>query len=244
MKTFLVGIDDTDNLESRGTGYRVRQLALEAQRQGIAEIISISRHQLLVDPRIPYTSHNSSACLEFTSSNVNALYNFCKSFLAVESASGSDAGLCIIEKQHVNTSIRQWGQNAKKMVLQIQDAWELKSSVLFLEGITGTHIGVIGALAAIGLRAHGNDGRFLWLKGLREIQQGIYNADEVFKQIHVDVIQDKKGIQVSPREKILIGEWVRPVLLKNKITLLVEKETDIKEYEWKSVSKDYIKSIS
>ena len=65
MNKWLIGIDDTDNLESRGTGHLARQLArlLESAISGL-RIGSITRHQLLVDPRIPYTSHNSSACVQ------------------------------------------------------------------------------------------------------------------------------------------------------------------------------------
>ena len=39
-----------------------------------------------------------------------------------------------------------------------------------LEGVTGERIGVIGALAAVGLRRGGHDGRFIWLEGVRELQ--------------------------------------------------------------------------
>lgn len=55
----LVSIDDTDNLESRGTGEIASLLAklLEEREWGKAQVIT--RHQLLVHPDIPYTSHNS-----------------------------------------------------------------------------------------------------------------------------------------------------------------------------------------
>jgi hypothetical protein len=59
----LIGIDDTDNEETHGTGRRARQLGDRLAADGLAEIDGVTRHQLLVDPRIPYTSHNSSACL-------------------------------------------------------------------------------------------------------------------------------------------------------------------------------------
>ena len=61
--SLFIGIDDTDNLESRGTGFRVRELAREMRERGLADTKSITRHQLFVSPDIPYTSHNSSACL-------------------------------------------------------------------------------------------------------------------------------------------------------------------------------------
>ena len=58
-----VGIDDTDNLESRGTGHRARQLGLHLQELGLARLLSVTQQSPLVSPEIRYTSHNSSACL-------------------------------------------------------------------------------------------------------------------------------------------------------------------------------------
>ncbi len=54
---WLIGIDDTDNLESRGTGFRARQLAQQLQQRGLARLRGVTRHQLFVSPEIPYTSH-------------------------------------------------------------------------------------------------------------------------------------------------------------------------------------------
>ena len=77
---YLIGVDDTDNLESRGTGHRVRQLANCLAQQELAQPLGITRHQLLVDPRIPYTSHNSSACLlvDANETRVNDLWEACR----------------------------------------------------------------------------------------------------------------------------------------------------------------------
>jgi hypothetical protein len=56
-----IGLDDTDNKTSRGTGRLARAIAESlAERYAVR---GITRHQLLVDPRVPYTSHNSSATL-------------------------------------------------------------------------------------------------------------------------------------------------------------------------------------
>jgi hypothetical protein len=60
---YLIGIDDTDNLESRGTGHHARRLGAFLQTEAMAGLLDVTRHQLFVDPRIPYTSHNSSLCL-------------------------------------------------------------------------------------------------------------------------------------------------------------------------------------
>ncbi len=60
----LIGIDDTDNKESRGTGYNSRQLASAIEANGLGRVHGITRHQLFIHPDIPYTSQNSSACLD------------------------------------------------------------------------------------------------------------------------------------------------------------------------------------
>ncbi len=101
---YYIGIDDTDNLESRGTGHRARQLGAMLQDAGIARLLSITRHQLLVHQDIPYTSHNSSACLlmDCDAAKESELKTFCREFLLSESAPGSDAGLCIASFESVN----------------------------------------------------------------------------------------------------------------------------------------------
>ena len=77
---FFVGIDDTDNLESRGTGYVGRTMAELIVANGLGSTGAISRHQLLFDPRVPYTSHNSSLCIEVETSKPDELLNFMISY--------------------------------------------------------------------------------------------------------------------------------------------------------------------
>jgi len=59
----LLAVDDTDNLHSRGTGFLCQQLLAHLQAAGLGTPLGATRHQLLLDHRIPYTSHNSSACI-------------------------------------------------------------------------------------------------------------------------------------------------------------------------------------
>ncbi|HEY4939067.1 MAG TPA: hypothetical protein VIJ69_08545 [Actinomycetota bacterium] len=59
----LIGIDDTDNLDSKGTGNLAQRLLAALEAEEFGQGIGATRHRLLVDPQIAYTSHNSSACL-------------------------------------------------------------------------------------------------------------------------------------------------------------------------------------
>ena len=243
---YYIGIDDTDNLESRGTGHRARQLGTMLQEAGIARLICITRHQLLVHKDIPYTSHNSSACLvmDCDSEKEAVLTSFCRDFLLRESAPGSDAGLCIASTSLINHGIENWGKNAKKIVLNKTLAHELANlNHIYLEGLTGEKIGVIGALAAVGLRHAGNDGRVLWLPMLRETE-GIFSSTDLKNRLTVDKITTKDGTEIGDYDTIRADNWIRPVMRENKITLIVEKTEDHGQYKWQHVPKEYIKSIS
>ena len=242
---YLIGLDDTDNLESRGTGHRARQLANTLTSIGLAEVEGITRHQLLVDPRIRYTSHNSSACLTVVAQpdRLAALIDACREFLINDSAPGSDAGLCVAAWSSVSAAVQQFGQRAKQEVLTMAEASQLaEREQLVLEGLTGDHGGIIGALAAVGLRVAGNDGRFLWLPGLRELS-GIYAADQLCRATSIELVQTIAGVDVPPADRIEVGDWVRP-LLKHGHTLLLVEEAQRDDCEWRVISKDTIKQLS
>ncbi|MDX9697469.1 MAG: hypothetical protein RBT49_16885 [Bacteroidales bacterium] len=243
---FFVAIDDTDNLESRGTGFRAREMGKLIVEQGIGDVESISRHQLYVHENIPFTSHNSSACLIVNSDKYDALQKLCSEYLIRESAEGSDAGLCIAREESINEQIIDWGNRAKKEILTKENAHKLANERgIFLEGYTGTKIGVIGSLAAVGLRKAGNDGRSIWVKGkeLREIS-GVFSGSELKKISHIQVIKSVDDTLINDNERIDVGNWLRPVIQNKKITVIVEKTKNNENHEWQHVSKEYIKNIS
>jgi len=242
---YLIGIDDTDNLESKGTGHRARMLGLGLMQQGIGTLLNITRHQLFVSPLIPYTSHNSSASLVFSDcADFKALSQYCRDFLLLESAVGSDAGLCIAEWEKVQSSIIDWGRKAKQIVLQMEDAYKLATdSGIYLEGLTGTKCGIIGSLAAVGLRREGNDGRLLWMRQLRETE-GVFTAEELKNLIGFDEIADIDGRVVASVSTIHLSNWSRPVLKNGKITLIVQQNSEKYEAQYISAPKEYIKHIS
>ena len=237
---YLLGIDDTDNLESRGTGHRVRQLAERLTENKLAQPQGITRHQLLVDPQIPYTSHNSSACLSIEADNPDDVWKASREFLLIESAEGSDAGLTLAEWDSINVDVLSFARRAKLEVLTMLEAEQTASrSHIRCEGLTGTHGGIIGALSAIGLHRAGNDGRFLWLPGLRELK-GKYQVNEICEQGHINRICTVENIDLASQEIVDVGEWNRPILRDGKATLYVEENN----HEWYVISKDRIKNLS
>lgn len=238
---FLIGIDDTDNLESRGTGYRARSLGTALAENQLAQLLAITRHQLLVHPAIRYTSHNSSACLLVESSTArDAIAAFCAAFLQAESAPGSDAGLCVLEEAAAGPALQAYGRRAKQEVLTVGEAEAMaRETGAWLAGLGGDGGGVIGALAGVGLRAGGNDGRFLWLPGLRELS-GTLRADELARTTGIEAVQTLKGAEAPADALVALGDWVRPVLRGGKATLFVEHTED----GWHVASRTTIKQLS
>jgi len=237
---YLIGIDDTDNLETRGTGHRVRQLTEWLSVNDVAAPQGITRHQLLVDARIPYTSHNSSACLSLETQNVDVLWEAARQFLLVESAPGADVGLCLAKWDSIDEGVTTFGRRAKSELVTMAEAEQTASgSGLRAAALTGTGGGIIGALAAIGLHRSGNDGRFLWLPGLRELH-GRHPVSRLHSDAHIGRVCTLDGTELAPQMFVNIGEWVRPVLQHGQATLLVEQRHD----EWHILSKEQIKAVS
>lgn len=137
QRLIYVGIDDTDNLESRGTGYQARSLARELEEAGLGKILSVTRHQLLVDPRIPYTSHNSSACLTVHSgADFKDVARKAADFIVKAAAAGSDPGLCVAEASSVTDSVVAFGKSAKSQVLVSRRSLPLGSGPVGEEGLS------------------------------------------------------------------------------------------------------------
>ena len=245
---FLLGIDDTDTIETRGTGFHARQMAARIENEKLGTIYGITRHQNYVHPDIPYTSQNSSACLLVESVQPEQLKVFCRNFLLEIAPDGSDIGICMASEGEVHEEIENWGQRAKCEVLTKAEARGLAAKhSIYLEGLNGTHDGIIGALAAIGLRKSGNDGRFIWLKKkkeLRELQAGFINAADLLDDFGIEQLLLTTGEPFAKDEEIYVHEWFRPVLRDYKVTLIIEKFNDDGKYFWKIASKDYIRANS
>ncbi len=245
---WLIGIDDTDNNESRGTGFNARQLAAAIENEKLGRVYGITRHQLFVHPDIPYTSQNSSACLDVDIDSFSKVKEFCRDFMLQIAADRSDVGLCIAEQVSVSPEIIQWGIDAKSIVLKIDQAIGLaKKNAIYLEGLTGTHVGIIGALAAVGLRINGNDGRFIWLnseRNLRDIEHGIHLVKDLMVQSGINTVQSLENENIHLTDRVNLNEWARPVLQQNKAVLLVEKSLNNNSYEWKCAAKEFVKRIS
>jgi len=219
MATLLIGIDDTDNETSPGTGRLARMLSDECVRRGLTSL-GVTRHQFLLDPAIPYTSHNSGACVAVESENGPDVRDFVFEFVARASAEGSDPGVCIADISEVSVFVVDFANRATEEVVTMPEAFSLagKASIA-LHGLGGTCQGVIGALGSVGLRAAGGNGRFIDLPGLREIK-GCVDA-RAFDRIGVTVEHCGRGRPADANDRYETLDWVRPRLAGGKAVLPV-----------------------
>ena len=176
MSTYLVSFDDTDNLETIGTGHVLAGFLAELP----CKTSYITRHQLFVDERVPFTSHNSAMCAQVEGEMELAwLIERAAHFLEASRAEGSDPGLCVAPLDDIAhiAQLVEWGRRAKSEVLFKADAYELAAQCgVHLSEHGGDGQGVVGALAAVGLRLSGNDGR---VRGKARIEAGCMTVREL-----------------------------------------------------------------
>ncbi|MCB1749874.1 MAG: hypothetical protein H6977_14810 [Gammaproteobacteria bacterium] len=243
---WLVGIDDTDNLETRGTGHGARSLIAAIEQAGLARGVGVTRHQLLVDDRIPYTSHNSSACLQLSDvADTATLFEFCRRFMLDLAARGADVGLCLASLAQA-AGVIAFGRAAKTEVLDQGRARRAAGEAgIRLEGLTGTRDGIIGSLAGVGLFADGNDGRYLWQRRLRELTDGVASVAEIIAATGVDDIRviDGDSLRDQPDTRIALGPWPRPVRIDGSSVLLVSQGSPHEHADYACIDKQRLKAF-
>jgi hypothetical protein len=235
----LISIDDTDDIESRGTGEIAELLSEGIVRMGWGKCGPVTRHQLLVHPDIPYTSHNSSMCFpaEIPETMLDAVIDYCSSALKEESAPSSDPGLCVMVPERVSCpdALIDYGRKAKTAVISKDEAYQTAAvHNVHLSEHGGTGQGVIGALAGAGLRLTGNDGRF---KGKFRIpsRDGSVTVGEI-RTYGVDAVQTVEGEVLDEDVTVHVGEWVKLVLINGRSVLLAVPG-DSPARPWRAVDK-------
>ncbi|MFZ5968336.1 MAG: hypothetical protein ACOYVK_14330 [Bacillota bacterium] len=246
MRTFVC-IDDTDNLETRGTGELARIMIEHIEEMGLGKCSDITRHQLYFHPDIPYTSHNSAMCfvIEHQQDIYDILRDFAVDFLVKERAEGSDPGLCIaaLEKLKDHQSLLNYGRRAKKEILTKELAYETaQNHGIYLSEHGGTGGGVIGALAGVALRLTGNDGRFKG-KVTFPMPESTLTVKEILANSNIDKVQSLEGQLLSDHEKIILGEKVKAVLLDHQKVLLVYSKLDEERntYTWHTCIREQLR---
>ena len=246
MKIYVC-MDDTDQLDSPGTGHLAQDLCegIENNRWGTCS--AISRHQLYVHDDIPYTSHNSAMCFEADVAEdvLKLLIDFSSAFLREKSAPGSDPGLCVVVDHRTldREKLTGFGRRAQNTVLDKKTAYGLAAELsIHLSEHGGTGQGVVGALAGVGLRMGGNDGRFRGWYHLGRTGESI-TVGSLTSHDFIDSVRCQTGEFLADDTIICFGgEELKTVLQEGKQVLLVKRKTNGSEPgHWITLTKQEVK---
>jgi hypothetical protein len=208
-----VGFDDTDTIKAdRGTGKLARWFEHELPEG--CKVVGVVRQQLLVCDAIPYTSHNSSACVIVDMpdpSPLPALVERAVSHLERHALEGSDPGLCVIrEGDGALANLLAFGRRCTNTVVSQKEALRAVNGA-HLSGHGGTNDGIIGAAAAVGLTASGWHGRFIEFGALREFP-GIVRVGDLEQAGLLVASMDRDARVPAPDEMVVTKGWLRPRL--------------------------------
>ncbi|MHC1729106.1 MAG: hypothetical protein AB9866_24435 [Syntrophobacteraceae bacterium] len=217
-----VGFDDTDNPDSdRGTGKLARWFERDLPEG--CKVWGVVRQQLLIHEDIPYTSHNSSACVVVDMPDKCLLDDLtlnAATHLEQYALEGSDPGLCVVcESDPALSLLIDFSQKCTNRVMTQKDAMGAAREV-HLSGHGGTCGGIIGAAAAVGLTAYGWSGRFIEYGKLRHLPDSVPVAD--LEGLNIVVVSlDRDGHVPAPDDLVNTKGWLRPRLWGNRPVLPV-----------------------
>lgn len=259
----LCCVDDTDDFSgSTSTGFVSELLARTVSKLGGQVVLGITRHQLLLSDQVEYTSHNSSMCFEarLPAASMPVFCERAVEVIAGEAVATADPGLCIAEipadAQGPETKARiaalcDFGIAAQTRVCTKEEAYGLAASIpwVCLSEHGGTGLGVIGALAGIGLRLGGDDGRFRGKWNLAAAYERGCPSDPSSPKIpvqrrggdgacdaSVDIgafvsrataltggpvsVVDEEGRDLSARMPLLLSKAAKPIMRKGRLTFV------------------------
>lgn len=232
MKLYIC-VDDTDDLtKETSTGKIAEGIARRLEEMGGRLEQGITRHQLLLHEDIAYTSHNSSMCMVMNMKPedrpLKEIQAAAEEILKAHAAPSADPGLCICRLDELKEpeKLITYGKRAQKEVLSKEEAYRLAEEAggIFLQEYGGTGIGVIGALAGVGLRLSGCDGTFRGGKGSEYAGQS-YSAAQWKTMMGIQQVVDFAGNQLADTQQVAVEKQLKLALLDFKKTLIA-KERD------------------
>ena len=212
-----IGFDDTDTVGAeRGTG-KVARWFEDKLPEG-CHLWGVVRQQLLRHDSIPYTSHNSAACIVVDMADpclLDEVIVRAAKHLESNSLQGSDPGLCVAgEFNRKLSELTDFGHMCTRQVVTQREALEAAAKV-HLTGHGGTNDGIIGAAAAVGLTASGWCGRLIEFGRLRDFPDIVMVSDLENSDIFV-VSLDRDAKVVAPEDLVVTKGWLRPRLWGNR----------------------------
>jgi hypothetical protein len=195
-----------------GTGGLARRLVDELAH--VARSLGVTRHQFYEGPGVPKTSRNSSAAIVFDSElAAGELLDLVARAVSREAIPGSDPGVAVMTGAAPAAMVAFARAAQRGLVTRTRAVRLAEDAGIPLLGLGGTEDGVIGALGGAALRADGNDGRFVGLRGIRDVSGSMPVADLLDRTAIWRVVDEATGTGLEGGVIIDVGDWVRPRLI-------------------------------
>ncbi len=231
-----VGLDDTDVVDSPGTNQLARHIVRQLADRFHTRLVV--RHQLLDDPRVPYTSKNGCASLllePLGPHTVDDLPNLLCPMIVQWCPAGSDPGLCIAA--NVPQEIINWGRRCQCELVGQDEARRIAASAgAYLRGLGGTEGGVIGALAAVGLLTARASGRVVFSGSSVDDFYDVTGPQTV-ESLHsrgIDEVVCHESRRPLSAGVVDVGKRLRPNLDNGRIVLFV-RAAESADQPWQAV---------
>ena len=225
---FVIGVDDTDDPESGGTGPLVRALAVRVEDEGFGSSLGVTRHRLLESAKIASTGRNSALALTVeTERGFDEMEDYAVAFVREFAERGADPGVAVLSRHSDMPHILAFGRRSQQEVMKLPDA-ELFASEgnVRLRALGAKQRGTIGALAAAGLRAGGGDGHYIALRGLEDVR-GRVTAGQIRTATAIaKVLDEASGEELDRDDGVDAGEGLWPRLVGGEPVLLTVRSED------------------
>jgi hypothetical protein len=225
---FVIGIDDTDEADGRGTSKLARDWVAAVDAEGFGTTHGVTRHQLWQSPKIKATSHNRAVAIALeTECTVLDVEDHIVDFVRANASPGSNPAIGVLSRHTDMPHALAFGRRAQQELLKLADAERYSSeSNVLLRGLGGDRSGMIGALAAIGLHAGGKDGLFIQLAGIRELE-GRVTAGQIRDRTALEhVVDEDTGKELDRDDNVETGNWVRPRMIQDDPVLLARRSPE------------------
>jgi len=228
---FVVGIDDTDDADGRGTSKLARDWSDAVESEGFGQSLGVTRHQLWQSPKVEATSHNRAVAIAIqTERNVLDVEDHAVDFVRANASASSNPAVGVFSRHTDMPHALAFGRRAQQELLKLADAERYATeSNVSLRGLGGNRMGMIGALAAVGLHTGGKDGLFIKLAGLRELE-GRVTAGQIRERSALQhVIDEDTGEELDRDDAVETFNRLRPRMMGDEPVLLTRRSPDEKK---------------
>jgi hypothetical protein len=210
---YVIGLDDTDGEGVEGTGALARALAAHIQDSGWGRSTGVTRHQLWQSEKVAFTTGNHCYAVGIeTDRNALDLEDDLVEWVRKAAAKNADPGVAIMSRHSDMPHVLAFGRRCQTELMRVDWAQTFSTeSNVALRALGRKRLGAIGALAAVGLRGGGKDGRFIDLPSIRDLN-GRVTAGNIRERTGVETVIDASGEPLDRDDLVETFGWLRPRL--------------------------------